>query len=301
MLHFDLTDVRLFLAVARLGSVSKAVAEVPLAISSASARLKELEAHVGAPLFTRHARGMTLTAAGKCFARHAQEIDQSADELRQELQQLQEEKQRPLRLGTLPNAMATWLPEDVSSFLASHPQVSLTISSHLRARPMLQEIADGHLDLGITSWNGDFSGLQHRDYRDVRLAVVFAHTGAVARRLKQQRSVKLTDLTELEYVGLQEEMALAQMIAQAQEKSKVRLQTKIRMESYADALELVRQGTGFAILPVKFMLSFDRRLRALPLEESWAQCRLRLWFSAAAAQENAALRSFLSFLEKKAL
>lgn len=300
MLHFDLTDVRLFLAVARLGSVSKAVAEVPLAISSASARLKELEAHVGAPLFTRHARGMTLTAAGKCFARHAQEIDQSADELRQELQQLQEEKQRPLRLGTLPNAMATWLPEDVSSFLASHPQVPLTISTHLRARPMLQEVADGHVDLGITSWNGDFSGLQHRDYREVRLAVVFAHTGVVARRLKQ-RSVKLTDLTEFEYVGLQEEMALAQMIAQAQEKSKVRLQTKICMGSYADALELVRQGTGFAILPVKFMLSFDRWLRALPLEESWAQCRLRLWFSAAAAEENAALRNFLSFLEKKAL
>jgi DNA-binding transcriptional LysR family regulator len=67
MTSFDL--LRTFLAVHRAGSVTAAAQLLELSQPAVTAQLKALEKAVGRPLFHRHARGVTTTAAGEDLAR----------------------------------------------------------------------------------------------------------------------------------------------------------------------------------------------------------------------------------------
>src|SRR3982074_693933 len=52
-----------FSAVARTGGITRAAEELNTVQSNVTQRVKALEAEIGAPLYERHSRGMTLTGA----------------------------------------------------------------------------------------------------------------------------------------------------------------------------------------------------------------------------------------------
>ena len=67
-LVFD--DLRVFVAAAKLGSLSKAAEHLEIAQPALSRRLKRLELRIGAELMTRSARGVLLTNSGsRLFSR----------------------------------------------------------------------------------------------------------------------------------------------------------------------------------------------------------------------------------------
>ncbi len=83
-MRFDLVDLQLFIAVADSRSITAGASRAHLALASASARIKGLEAALGVALLKRGRRGVELTAtcdrAGSCRealrAVHADRDDQ---------------------------------------------------------------------------------------------------------------------------------------------------------------------------------------------------------------------------------
>ncbi|MGF6640179.1 DNA-binding transcriptional LysR family regulator [Paraburkholderia sp. MM5496-R1] len=75
----DLTTLQLFLAVFEEGTLTRAAEREAIAVSAASKRLVELEQAVGASLFQRNARGMTLTPAGETLSHHARRRTEPRD------------------------------------------------------------------------------------------------------------------------------------------------------------------------------------------------------------------------------
>src|SRR5580693_5189220 len=73
-MRFDLVDLQLFVAVADTGSITHGAARASLALASASARIKGLEADLGVTLMRRRRRGIELTAAGESLRDHARAI-----------------------------------------------------------------------------------------------------------------------------------------------------------------------------------------------------------------------------------
>ena len=61
----DLKQLRTFLRVAEVGSLSQASDRLRLAQPALSRQIKMLENEIGVPLFARHGRGMKLTEAGR--------------------------------------------------------------------------------------------------------------------------------------------------------------------------------------------------------------------------------------------
>ena len=84
-MYYDLPDLRLVAAIADSGSLTRAAAQVHLAPSSASHRLTQLEAALGVPLFARHARGLTATAAGESRLRHARQVFAQLEQMHADL------------------------------------------------------------------------------------------------------------------------------------------------------------------------------------------------------------------------
>jgi len=66
--------VEAFLAIARNGGFTRGSAALHLSQPATSRRIKLLEAELGAPLFDRLGRGVTLTEAGRAFLPHAQAL-----------------------------------------------------------------------------------------------------------------------------------------------------------------------------------------------------------------------------------
>src|SRR3954468_23863396 len=81
-MHFDLIDLRLFVAVAEARSITGGAAAANLALASASARIQGFERAVGVALLKRGRRGVTLTAAGETLLGHARVVLQDIENLR---------------------------------------------------------------------------------------------------------------------------------------------------------------------------------------------------------------------------
>src|SRR5262249_55582530 len=70
----DASDLKTFEAVARLGGMNRAAAELHTVQSNVTARVQALEAEIGTPLFDRHSRGVGLTQAGRRLLPYAGKV-----------------------------------------------------------------------------------------------------------------------------------------------------------------------------------------------------------------------------------
>ena len=70
----DCRDLRIFEAVARLGGMGRAAAELNTVQSNVTSRIRRLESELKVALFRRHARGVEPTEAGRRLTPYAIEI-----------------------------------------------------------------------------------------------------------------------------------------------------------------------------------------------------------------------------------
>src|SRR5690606_28711825 len=86
-MHFDLTDLRLFIQIAEAGSITAGATRSGLALASASQRVRGMEAQAGVALLDRRRRGVELTPAGQVLLRHARVVTRQVEHLRGDLGQ----------------------------------------------------------------------------------------------------------------------------------------------------------------------------------------------------------------------
>ena len=98
-MNFDLHQLRTFCVVAEEENVSRAAVRLYLSAPAVSGHIKALEDELGVALFTRSARGMTLTEAGHALWEDAEAILKAAAALRRKAGGLSGEVAGTLRIG----------------------------------------------------------------------------------------------------------------------------------------------------------------------------------------------------------
>jgi LysR family transcriptional regulator, pca operon transcriptional activator len=141
-----LRQVRLFLSVADLASLTAAARAKGLSQPAVSKSIAELEAMLGAPLFLRHGRRVVLTPQGEAFRRHAREAVASLDAAARATQP--DAGPSRLSVGLLPTVSTRFFPEVVGRFLVDRPVLTLSIETG--AHPvLLRKLRDRQIDLMI--------------------------------------------------------------------------------------------------------------------------------------------------------
>src|ERR1700710_2195977 len=84
-MRFDLVDLQLFVAVADARSITGGAHRAHLALASASARIKGLEAPLGVMFLRRGRRGIELSPAGESLLDHARLVLHNVDAMRGDL------------------------------------------------------------------------------------------------------------------------------------------------------------------------------------------------------------------------
>jgi LysR family transcriptional regulator, cell division regulator len=124
----DASDLKVFEAVARLGGMNRAAAELNTVQSNVTARIRALEARLGTPLFYRHSRGVALTAAGRRLLPYAVRVQR----LLQDARRAAMDDGRPsgaLAIGSLETTAALRLSPVLAAYAAAYPEVDLVLST----------------------------------------------------------------------------------------------------------------------------------------------------------------------------
>src|SRR5436305_178506 len=182
-MRFDLTDLSLFRHVVEAGSITHGAERAHLALAAASTRIRQMEQALGAALLVRSRGGVTPTQAGRTLLQHARTILAQSERLREDLGAYAGGLAGQVRVLSNTNALTEFLPECLSSFLASHPHVSVDLEERL-SDEIVGLIAEGVADLGIVAATVDASTLETFPFRKDRFVLVVARDHPLARHAK---------------------------------------------------------------------------------------------------------------------
>ncbi|MEZ4484549.1 MAG: LysR family transcriptional regulator [Syntrophotaleaceae bacterium] len=124
----DLGSLRIFLAVAEEGSVSRAAERLHYVQSNVTTRLRRLEEDLGTALFIRTGRGMVATSAGKSLQGYARQILRTVEEARQAVSGAAR-PQGPLAIGAIDTVAAVHLPQVLARYHRQYPEVKIDLQT----------------------------------------------------------------------------------------------------------------------------------------------------------------------------
>jgi LysR family transcriptional regulator, cell division regulator len=120
----DAGDLRIFEAVARLGGMNRAAAELNTVQSNVTARVRQLEEQLGTRLFHRNSRGVTLTGAGEHLLTYAVKVAQLLKDARLAAADDGQPK-GTLTLGSLETTLALRLSPLLADYAKAFPEDGL--------------------------------------------------------------------------------------------------------------------------------------------------------------------------------
>lgn len=120
-------DMRVFLAVARTGTISGAAKQLGVQHSTVSRRMRSLEDRLGARLIERKKTGYELTVAGENIKQSALRIEREMLSVGEALLGKDASLVGPLRVTTVNNMASSVLMPMFARFSEKHPQVDLHI------------------------------------------------------------------------------------------------------------------------------------------------------------------------------
>ena len=168
----DLSDLKVFEAVSRLGSMSRAAKELHTVQSNVTARIRVLEEELGVPLFQRHARGVTPTPAGRRILPYVAKISKLVADARSAARD-DGTPSGTLQLGSLETTTALRLSPVLVSFAKANPKVRLAITTGTTTR-LLSDVLEYRLDGAFVAGPVSHPDLQHETFFREELVLVTA-------------------------------------------------------------------------------------------------------------------------------
>jgi DNA-binding transcriptional LysR family regulator len=243
-MRFDLVDLQLFIAVADARSITRGALRIHLALASASARIKGLEAALGTLLLKRGRRGIELTAAGESLLDHARIIIHDVDALRGDLAAYASGARTSVQLLANTSGLSEHLPKALAGFLREHPDISVDVEER-ESTDIAAAITTGAADLGFAAEHALPDHVERFLFSEDRLTLVTARRGDFAGR----RQVDFAELAGRDFVGLINSTALQLHIAKHAARLGLRLRFRARLRDFDAICQMVAADVGIAVVP----------------------------------------------------
>ncbi|GHI41062.1 LysR family transcriptional regulator [Streptomyces violascens] len=259
----DLRQLEYFVAVAEEQNFTRAAERVHISQSGVSAQIRQLERELGAELFDRSARTVTLTVAGKAALEHAREALAAAGAVGQAVGEVTGLIRGRLTVGMVTGCTITPLFEALSAFHQAHPRVEISLIEDNSDR-LVDGVRAGTVDLAlIGTATATPEGLDALTIISERLVVAVPAGHPLAKR----RRVTLRDLIAHPIVCMPPGTGLRTVFDRAC--AAQNLQPVIALQaSAADAIaDLAARGLAVAVLSDSMAARYRDRLTAHTIED----------------------------------
>lgn len=269
-MRFDLTDLRLFLAVVDAGSITHGAADVGLSLPAASERLRDMETAGKVKLLERGRRGVTPTEAGEALAHHARLIQRQVAQMHGDLGEHASGLRATIRLAANTAAITEFLPQRLGLWMPAHPGIDIDLKER-QSTEIARAVAAGLVEIGVLSDAADTAGLHLRPFAVDRLVVVVPRDHALATKTR----IAFEDILHQHFVALAGGALQDHIDAQAARLG-ARLKVRLRVRTFEGICHMVAAGVGFGILPETAARRCRRsaRIASMRLADDWANRRL---------------------------
>ncbi|MFF7405019.1 LysR family transcriptional regulator [Streptomyces murinus] len=144
----ELRQLEYFVAVAEERNFTRAAERVHISQSGVSAQIRRLERELGAELFDRSARTVTLTVAGKAALAHARTALAAAGAVGQAVGEVSDLIRGRLTVGMVVGCTVTPLFDALAAFHRDHPGVELSLLEDSSDR-LVEGVRAGAVDLAL--------------------------------------------------------------------------------------------------------------------------------------------------------
>ncbi|WP_026202691.1 LysR family transcriptional regulator [Bradyrhizobium sp. WSM2793] len=138
----DWSDLRIFLAIAREGTLGAAARKIGQTQPTMGRRLRALEISLGQTLFQRTADGLVLTDEGAAVLRHAERIEDEALALERHVSGAETQLDGLLRLSSSDWFGTVMLSPVIAAFGKRHPKVTVELLTDARLYSLPRREAD---------------------------------------------------------------------------------------------------------------------------------------------------------------
>jgi len=271
-MRYDLTDLRLVVAIADERNLTRGAARVHLAPSSASHRLRLLEDELGTALFARRARGVALTRAGEALLRHARQVFAQIEQMHADLAPFATGIRGHVGLWANTHATHTFLPDDLAGFLQAHPQLSVTLEEHTSPDIVLA-VARGEVEVGVVAEAVAGADVAMYPYRRDRLVLIAPAGHALAGAGR----ARFAEVLAYPFVMLHAGSAIHTFTMNAAAALGRHLNVRIQVRSFEAVSRMVGAGVGIGLVPRSALREPPGSpLRTVELDEEWAQRDLQV-------------------------
>ncbi len=261
-MHITLRQLRIFEAVARHSSISRAAREMHLTQPAVSMQMKQLEEQVGLPLLELIGKRLFLTEAGRELRTHAERFSAQTHELKVAMDQF-----RGLQRGFLGLAVVStanyFLPPLIAELSARHPGMRISLQVGNR-ESVLAALAENRTDLAITGQPPESDDLVAQPFKDNPLIVIAAPT----HRLAKLRTVAMKQLARETFVARERGSGTRAQIERYFAEMKVQYSPGCEFNTNEAIKQAVQAGLGLAVVSAQTIeLELEtRRLVVLPVE-----------------------------------
>ena len=291
----ELSQLEVFLTVAREGRFSRAAEKLFRTQSAISQSIHKLEQELGELLFDRSSREARLTDAGEVLFEYAEKLVNLRNDARASLAELEEMHRGKLVIAANEFTVLYLLPV-LEDFRTRHPMIKITVQRALGSH-IPDDVLRHNAELGVLSYEPREPNLHSIIvYLDELVFVV-----PPKHPLASARQVSIRQLGAESFVAHIVSSPYREKVLQAFKRHKTPLHMGLELPTLQAMKQFVAMGNGVAFMPD---ISVDAEvargeLVRIPVRELHLQRKLRLIYRKGAGLSHAA-RAFLKVAESVA-
>jgi DNA-binding transcriptional LysR family regulator len=291
----ELRHLRYFLAIAAERHFTRAAKKLGIAQPPLSQQIRQLEQEVGTRLFTRTARGVTLTAAGEAFMPHAEAALREVERARTSARRVSHGDLGTLRIGfTSAASLNPIVSAAISAFRSAYPDVELRLVVQATT-PLLAQLSQDSIDVAfVRPTPTERESLRAVPLPDERLWIALPAGHAMAAR-KRLRLEDLRNEPFILYPRANGSLLYDSIIAACQNAG---FSPRVVQEApqMASMVSLVAAGVGVTLVPESICQLRPAGVRYVPIRGQTPLAML--WLVAQRGALSSGVDNFLQHAER---
>jgi DNA-binding transcriptional LysR family regulator len=288
----ELSQLEVFLTVAREGRFSRAAEKLFRTQSAVSQTIRKLEQELGEPLFDRSSREGVLTDAGRTLQTYAEQLLNLRSDAREALVELRELQKGKLAIAAN-EFTALYLLPVLAEFRRLHPMIKITVQRSLGSR-IPDDLLRHTVEMGVLSYDPEEPRLRSIVVYLDELTFVVPPTHPLA----GEKQISISQLGAEVFVAHIVSSPYREKVIETFRRFKTPLHMSVELPTLQAITRFVSMGNGVALLP---QISVENELArgelvSIPVRELRLHRKLRLVYRKEASLSHAG-RAFLQMAE----